>query len=211
MPVANRRFEIFEYRQILTRMRLGNTHRPIARVGLMGRRKAAQLRRTADAAGWLDVATPLPLHAEPSCDGRQRGAGCSTRRSPAVARAARQVPVPARANSSVSSKETPRRRRQPSRRQAVTMWTRPPVKLGAGSSDRAPLSRLDPHRFCNNDSCERQRHRLQAVPAILRHPRKFVNGTVRSIPVRSPRGNARNNRAQLFQTSHHGVCGIRRA
>ena len=60
MPVANRRFEIFEYRQVLTRMRLGDTDRAIARVGLMGRRKVAQLRRTAEAAGWLDVATPLP-------------------------------------------------------------------------------------------------------------------------------------------------------
>ena len=51
---------MFEYRQVLTRMRLGDTGRAIARAGLMGRRKAAQLRRTAEAAGWLDVATPLP-------------------------------------------------------------------------------------------------------------------------------------------------------
>ena len=58
--MANRRFEMFEYRQVLTRIRLGDTDRAIARVGLMGRRKVAQLRRTAEAAGWLDVATPLP-------------------------------------------------------------------------------------------------------------------------------------------------------
>ena len=58
--MANRRFEMFEYRQVLTRMRLGDTDRAIARAGLMGRRKLAQLRRTAEAAGWLDVATPLP-------------------------------------------------------------------------------------------------------------------------------------------------------
>ena len=51
---------MFEYRQVLTRMRLGDTDRAIARVGLMGRRKVAQLRRTAEAAGLLDVATPLP-------------------------------------------------------------------------------------------------------------------------------------------------------
>ena len=51
---------MFEYRQVLTRMRLGDTDRAIARVGLMGRRKVAQLRGTAEAAGWLDVATPLP-------------------------------------------------------------------------------------------------------------------------------------------------------
>ena len=51
---------MFEYRQVLTRMRLGDTDRAIARAGLMGRRKAAQLRRTAEVAGWLDVATALP-------------------------------------------------------------------------------------------------------------------------------------------------------
>ena len=51
---------MFEYRQVPTRMRLGDTDRAIARAGLMGRRKVAQLRRTAEAAGWLDVATALP-------------------------------------------------------------------------------------------------------------------------------------------------------
>ena len=51
---------MFQYRQVLARMRLGDTDRAIARAGLMGRRKLAQLRRTAEAAGWLDVATPLP-------------------------------------------------------------------------------------------------------------------------------------------------------
>ena len=55
---------MFEYRQVLTRMRLGDTDRAIARAGLMGRRKAAQLRRTAEAAGWLDVATALPADPE---------------------------------------------------------------------------------------------------------------------------------------------------
>ena len=53
-PVANLRFEMFEVRQVLTRMRLGDTDRAIARAGLMDRRKLAQLRRTAVAAGWLD-------------------------------------------------------------------------------------------------------------------------------------------------------------
>ena len=54
---------MFEYRQVLTRMRLGDTDRAIARAGLMGRRKAAQLRLTAEAAGWLDVAKVLPTTA----------------------------------------------------------------------------------------------------------------------------------------------------
>ena len=34
--MANRRFEMFEVRQVLTRMRLGDTDRAIARAGLMG-------------------------------------------------------------------------------------------------------------------------------------------------------------------------------
>ena len=51
---------MFEYRQVLTRMRLGDTDRAIARAGLMGRRKVEKLRRTAESAGWLEVATPLP-------------------------------------------------------------------------------------------------------------------------------------------------------
>jgi len=51
---------MFEYRQVLTRMRLGDTDRVISRAGLMGRRKAAQLRRTAEAVDRLAVATPLP-------------------------------------------------------------------------------------------------------------------------------------------------------
>jgi transposase len=55
---------MFEYRQVLTRMRLGDTDRAIQRAGLMGRVKAAALRREAAAAGWLDPATPLPDDAE---------------------------------------------------------------------------------------------------------------------------------------------------
>ena len=54
-------------------------------------------------------------------------------------------------------------------------------------------SRPHPHRFCNNDSWERQHHRHQPVPGLLRHPRKSVDGIVQSIPVGVPRGNARNN------------------
>lgn len=58
--MANRRFEMFEYRQVLARMRLGDTDRAIARPGLMGRAKAAALRRQADEAGLLlrDMALP---------------------------------------------------------------------------------------------------------------------------------------------------------
>jgi transposase len=41
-------------------MRLGDTDRSIARSGLMGRKKSAQLRLLASKHGWLDPETPLP-------------------------------------------------------------------------------------------------------------------------------------------------------
>ena len=62
--MANRRFEMYQYRQVLFRMRLGDTDRAIARAGLMGRRKLGGVRRVAEAAGWLDPAVPLPDDAE---------------------------------------------------------------------------------------------------------------------------------------------------
>ncbi len=37
--MANRRFEMYQYRQISTRMRLGESDRAIARSGLMGGQK----------------------------------------------------------------------------------------------------------------------------------------------------------------------------
>ena len=58
--MTNRRFEMHEYRHILVRMRLGETDPQIARAGLMGRRKAAAVRRRAEEQGWLDPARPLP-------------------------------------------------------------------------------------------------------------------------------------------------------
>ena len=60
------------------------------------------------------------------------------------------------------------------------------------------LSRPQPHRFCNNDSSERQR--LQPAPGLLRHPRKSGYGTLRPIAVGIPRPIARNNTCRL-----HGV------
>lgn len=51
---------MFEYRQVLARIRLGDTDRAIARAGLMGRRKTAALRQVAQAAGWLDTGVALP-------------------------------------------------------------------------------------------------------------------------------------------------------
>ena len=61
--MANRRFEMHEIRQVIVQMRLGRTDRQIARAGLMGRRKAAQLRAVGCERGWLDKECPLPDNA----------------------------------------------------------------------------------------------------------------------------------------------------
>ena len=55
---------MYQVRQVIHRMRLGETDRAIARAGLMGRRKAAAVRQAAAAAGWLDPAVVLPDDAE---------------------------------------------------------------------------------------------------------------------------------------------------
>jgi transposase len=51
---------MFEYRQVLVRLRAGDTVRQIARTGLMGRDKLAVLRALAVQHGWLDTSTELP-------------------------------------------------------------------------------------------------------------------------------------------------------
>ncbi|KAF5048898.1 IS21 family transposase ISPpu7 [anaerobic digester metagenome] len=62
--MANRRFEMYEIRHVITRMRLGESDREIERAGLMGRRKAGQLRAIAIDQGWLDPSRPLPPNEE---------------------------------------------------------------------------------------------------------------------------------------------------
>lgn len=57
--MANRRFEMYEYRQIIMRMRSGESDRDIRKAGLMGRKKAAALREIAREEGWLDPQRPL--------------------------------------------------------------------------------------------------------------------------------------------------------
>ena len=58
----------------------------------------------------------------------------------------------------------------------------------------SPLSRPHPHRFDNNDSSQqRQLPRHQSVPGLLRHPRKSVCGTIRSITVVFQREKEKNN------------------
>ncbi len=45
--MANRRFEMHQYRNIIVRMRLGESDRALAKAGLIGRRKAKKVRRIA--------------------------------------------------------------------------------------------------------------------------------------------------------------------
>lgn len=58
--MSNRSFEMYEYRQVLVRMRQGDSDRQIAGAQLMGRSKAAKLRRLASEHGWLESERPLP-------------------------------------------------------------------------------------------------------------------------------------------------------
>ena len=61
--MANRRFEMFQYRQVIHRMRMGESDRSIAKSRLMGRLKCGQVRTIAEKNGWLG-AVPLPDDAE---------------------------------------------------------------------------------------------------------------------------------------------------
>jgi hypothetical protein len=56
--MSNRRFAMYEYRQILVRMRLGDSDRRLAQAGLIGRRKAASWRVAK--VGWMRPA-PCPM------------------------------------------------------------------------------------------------------------------------------------------------------
>lgn len=62
--MATRRFEMFEIRNVIVRMRLGESECKIGRAGLMGRRKASQLRAIAKKQGWLDQSRSLPPNEE---------------------------------------------------------------------------------------------------------------------------------------------------
>jgi transposase len=62
--MSNRRFEMYQYRQVLVRMRQGDTDRDIERSGLMGRKKLSRLRKTAQDHDWLAAERPLPEDAE---------------------------------------------------------------------------------------------------------------------------------------------------
>jgi transposase len=55
---------MFQYRQVLVRLRQGDSDRDIARAGLMGRPKVRVVRALAAARGWLDPTSALPDDAE---------------------------------------------------------------------------------------------------------------------------------------------------
>ena len=57
--MANRRIEMYEYRQVIHRMRQGQSDRAIAKTRLMGRTKCAFVRSIATGKGWLGGG-PLP-------------------------------------------------------------------------------------------------------------------------------------------------------
>ena len=58
--MSNRRFEMYQYRQVLVRIRQGDSDRTIAHSGIMGRKKIAQVRQLAKEQGWLNPDIPLP-------------------------------------------------------------------------------------------------------------------------------------------------------
>ena len=51
---------MFHYRQVLVRLRAGDSVRELARSGLMGRDKLATLRSVAQQQGWLDPQAQVP-------------------------------------------------------------------------------------------------------------------------------------------------------
>lgn len=55
---------MFQYRQVLVRLRQGDSERDIARARLMGRRKAKELRALALERGWLEPGAALPQDTE---------------------------------------------------------------------------------------------------------------------------------------------------
>jgi len=57
--MAKRRIEMHEYRQVIHRMRQGQSDRAITKSGLMGRHKCAFIRSIAKEKGWLNSG-PLP-------------------------------------------------------------------------------------------------------------------------------------------------------
>ena len=52
--MADRSFEMYQYRQVLVRMRLGDADRELASSRLIGRKKASAFCSLAEEEGWLE-------------------------------------------------------------------------------------------------------------------------------------------------------------
>ena len=62
--MAYRKFEVYEYRQIIYRLQSGQSHREISRLGLAGRKKVKQIEHLAKTNGWLETGAKLPADEE---------------------------------------------------------------------------------------------------------------------------------------------------
>ena len=62
--MSNRRFEMYEYHQIIGLMRQGERDRSIARAGFAGRKKIKSIRQIAAQQGWLNPEVSLPDNQE---------------------------------------------------------------------------------------------------------------------------------------------------
>lgn len=58
--MANRRFEMFEIRQIIQRLRMGESIRQVASAQRVGRATVAAIQATATQQGWLEPTHPIP-------------------------------------------------------------------------------------------------------------------------------------------------------
>ena len=55
---------MYEYRQVLVRLRLGASDREVARAQRIGRPKVAHIRQVAASQGWLEPSGPMPDDAQ---------------------------------------------------------------------------------------------------------------------------------------------------
>ena len=64
LTMANRKIEMYEYRQIIIQMRLGYKDREIARAGLAGRKKCKDIRTISEFQGWINPNGKIPSDSE---------------------------------------------------------------------------------------------------------------------------------------------------
>ncbi len=72
---------MFQYRQVLVRLRQGDSDRDVARARLMGRPKVAALRALAEREEWLVADRPLPEPGAKSWPAPRSSTGLARRRT----------------------------------------------------------------------------------------------------------------------------------